>query len=108
MIRRVTVQSRELLGSNSVFSAERRANIDSKRTADERCNTKLSQSLELRINQLRSELRLRHLEISPENLGMIRRYLDGHDHASQPAPGLPVHQSPEKPLPQPTLIERGT
>lgn len=44
------VQLRELLGSDSVFSAERRANINSKRTADEGCDAQFRQSLEFRID----------------------------------------------------------
>jgi hypothetical protein len=52
----ILVQIRDLLSSDSICSAHGRADVNSKRTADQRRNAQFGQSFELVIDQLRTHL----------------------------------------------------
>lgn len=64
-IRSVIGKTCDLLGSNSACSAHGRADVNSKRAADQRRDTELSQSFQLGIDQFAHQLGLLHLAISP-------------------------------------------
>src|SRR5215472_3917958 len=49
--------------------------------------------LQLRIHQFGAHLRLLHLEISPEDFGMMSGHLNGHDDAAESAPRHPINKT---------------
>jgi len=100
----VAVQVRNLLGRDPAFSADGRADIDSKWASDKGCDAKFCQAFELGIDQLRAHLSLFHLQVSPEKFGMMGRDLDGHDDATEPAARQVVHQPHKEPTDWATLI----
>ena len=86
-IRAVARQIRNLLGGDAVHSADGRADVDSKRTTDKGRYSKLGQTFQFAIDELAAGLGLLHLAVSPEDCGMMRRYLHGHDEATETAFG---------------------
>src|SRR5579864_1008509 len=94
----------DLFGGDAVFSAYGRANVNSKWASDQRRNPQLRQSLEFGVDQLAAHLRLLHLHISPEQLGVVRGDLNRHDEAAEPAPGQRIDESHEQPAEQSALV----
>ena len=88
----------ELLSGNAGLSADRRPNVDSKRTANESRGPQLGQILERSLHQATGEESLFHLSISPENPGVMGSDLNGHHDLSQ----LPLRKPIEKPNQKPT------
>jgi hypothetical protein len=85
-VRAIAVQVGDLLGLDTAFSADGRADINSKRASHQGCDAEFRQTLQFRIHQLAPHLRLLHLEISPKDFGMVSGNLNRHDDVAEPAP----------------------
>jgi hypothetical protein len=100
----VAIKISDLLSRNAARSAHGRANIDSKRAADQGCNPKLGESFKPGIDELATGLRLLHLNVSPKDFGMVRRDLDGHDDAAEAAARQKVNHADQHPAEQAALM----
>jgi len=80
-------QGFEFFRGDSILSADRRPDVNSKRTPNQGCYAQAREVLERSIDAAAREQRLLHLAIAPQNLWMMRRDLHRHDHPSQLAPG---------------------
>jgi len=92
----VVVQVGNLLTGDPAFSADGRADVNSKRTAHKGCDAKFGKTLQFGIDQLAAHLRLLHLEISPEDFGVMRSYLNGHDDPAETPASQKVYEPYEQ------------
>src|SRR5579864_875371 len=100
----ITIQVCDLFGRDPALSADGRADVNSKRATDERCDSQLGEPFELGVHQLAAHLRLLHLQISPEDLAVMSSDLHRHDDAAEPATGQPIDQAYEQATDRTALI----
>jgi hypothetical protein len=93
-----------LFGGDSDFSADGRADIDSKRAPNESRHAQFSQALQLVIDKMAPHLGLLHLRVSPKDLAVMRGDLKGHDETAEAALGLPIDKSDVEAIEQSTLV----
>jgi hypothetical protein len=86
-IRSIVAEVGDLFGGDSGFSADGRADVNSKRASDEGCDAKFGQAFQFVIDAVAAHLGLLHLKISPENFAVMRRDLYRHDDSSEAALG---------------------
>lgn len=92
-----------LLGGNAFVSADRRPNINSKRTADQRGDAQLGKVLEVRGGHATAGERLFHLSVAPENFGMMSRDLHRSHDFAELAPGHGIDKAGEETA-EPSLV----
>lgn len=84
-IRPVARQARNLLYGDPVCPTDGRADVNSKRTANERGDPEFGQILQSRIDELASRLRLFHLPIPPQDSRVVSIHLHGQNQPAKPA-----------------------
>ena len=95
--RAVVAEIGDLLGRNPALSADGRANVNSKRTPDQRGDTQFGETFQLGIDELAAHLRLLHLEISPKDSWVMGCDLNRHDDAAETSPSQVIDESNEEP-----------
>src|ERR1700739_4581113 len=103
-INAIALQIRNLRDGDAVRPADGRADVNSKRTADQRRWAAFGQVFQFRAPQFAADLRLLHLSVSPEDSGVMGHNLDGHDEPAEFAPGLRVNNSDKHAANDSTLI----
>jgi hypothetical protein len=105
-INAIALQIRNLRGGDAVRPADGRADVNSKRTANQRRSAEFGQAFQFRAHQFAADLRLLHLSVSPEDSGVMGHNLDGHDEPAEFAPGQRVNDS-DKDAANDSILIRG-
>lgn len=94
-VRSVAGQIGNLLGGDSALSANGRADIDSKWTADERRDPEFGKTFQSGVDELAAHLRLFHLDISPKDFWVMSCHLNGHNDSAKTAASQAIYDSSE-------------
>jgi hypothetical protein len=93
----------DLFPRDAAFSADRRAEVNSKRAPDERGNAQLCEILQDLVYQVARSERLFHLAVAPQQLGVMSGDLHWHNYPTYLASRHRINNSGEQPLQYPLL-----
>jgi hypothetical protein len=94
----------DLLGRDSGFSANGRADVNSKRASDKRCHAEFGQAFQFVIDQMAAHLGPFHLHVRPKKSAVVRGDLNRHDDVAEPAPDARVNEFHEQTVKQAALV----